>query len=67
MVNISDKLSGAYKLSQEAATKVKNKKISVINSRHLSVSSGLIVLRVAEEIGKGKSHEEIVKLAEVVA
>jgi len=64
VVNISDKLSGAYKLSQEASSIVQNKKISVINSRHLSVSLGLVVLRVAEEIGKGKTHEEIVKLVE---
>ena len=64
VVNISDKLSGAYKLSQEASSIVQNKKISVINSRHLSVSLGLVVLRVAEEIGKGKPHELIVKLAE---
>jgi len=64
VVNISDKLSGAYKLSQEASSIVQNKKISVINSRHLSVSLGLIVLRVAEQILKGTTHEEIVKLAE---
>jgi DegV family protein with EDD domain len=64
VVNISDKLSGAHKLSQEASSIVQNKKISVINSRHLSVSLGLIVLRVAEEIAKGKPHEEIVKLTE---
>jgi DegV family protein with EDD domain len=64
VVNISDKLSGAYKLSQEAASVVKDKKISVINSRHLSVSLGLVVFRMAEEISKGKGHEEIVKSAE---
>ncbi len=63
VVNISDKLSGAHKLSKEASSIVQNKKISVINSRHLSVSLGLVVLRIAEEIGKGKTHEEIVKLA----
>jgi DegV family protein with EDD domain len=38
--------------------------MSVINSRNLSVSLGLIVMRVAEEISKGTSHEEIVKWAE---
>jgi DegV family protein with EDD domain len=64
VVNISDKLSGAHKLSKEASSIVQNKKISVIDSRHLSVSLGLVVLRVAEEIGKGKPHDEIVKLAE---
>jgi len=64
VMNISDKLSGAHKLCQEASSIVQNKKISVINSRHLSVSLGLVVLRVAEEISKGKPHDEIVKLAE---
>jgi len=64
VMNISDKLSGAHKLSQEASSIVQNKKISVINSKHLSVSLGLVVLRVAEEISKGKPHDEIVKLVE---
>lgn len=63
VVNISDKLSGAYQLSLKASSTVPNKKISVINSRHLSASLGLIVLRVAEEIQQGKSHEEIVESA----
>jgi DegV family protein with EDD domain len=64
VVNISDKLSGAFNLSQEASSVVQNKKISVINSRHLSVSLGLVVMRVAEEISKGTPHEKIVGLAE---
>jgi DegV family protein with EDD domain len=64
VVNISDKLSGAYTFSQEASSIIQNKRISVIDSRHLSVSLGLIVLRVAEEILKGKTHEEIVRLAD---
>jgi DegV family protein with EDD domain len=64
VVNISDKLSGACNISQEASSTLKNKKISIINSKHLSVSLGLVVLRVAKEIFKGKPHEEIVKLTE---
>ncbi len=64
VVNISDKLSGAFKLSQEASSTIQNKKISVIDSRHLSVSLGLVVLRIAEEILKGKTHQEIVRRAE---
>lgn len=64
VVNISDKLSGAFKLSQEASSTVRTKKISVINSRHLSVSLGLIVLRAAEEIRKGMPHEEVVRSAD---
>lgn len=64
VVTISDKLSGVYKLTQNAAATIKDKKISVINSRHLSASLGLIVLRVAEAIREGKSHDEIVRLTE---
>lgn len=64
VVHISDKLSGALRLSKEASSVVKNKKISLINSRHLSASLGLIVLRIAEAIGENINHEKIVKLAE---
>lgn len=63
-VHISDGLSGAFKLSREAAKVVKDKKIDVLNSKHLSASLGLIVLRVAEAIKDGKKHEEVVNAAE---
>ena len=63
-VMISDKLSGTYRMTQDAASVVKNKKIDIVNCRHLSVSQGLIVLRMAEAIREGKTHQEIVKLAE---
>jgi DegV family protein with EDD domain len=64
VVHISDKLSGAFKLSKEAASLLIDKKVSLIDSRNLSASLGLIVLRMAEAIQQGKHHEEIVKLAE---
>jgi DegV family protein with EDD domain len=64
VVNISDKLSGTFKLCQEASSIVQDTKISVIDSKHLSVSMGLIVSRMAEEIFYGTPHEEIVKQAE---
>jgi DegV family protein with EDD domain len=64
VVHISEKLSGAFRLSKEASSVIKNKKISLINSRHLSASLGLIVLRIAETIGDGIKHEELVNLAE---
>ncbi len=64
VIHISDKLSGAFRLSKEASSVIKNKKISLINSRHLSASLGLIVLRIAEAIKEGIEHEELVKLAE---
>jgi DegV family protein with EDD domain len=59
VVNISDKLSGACRFSREAASQIKNKKIRVADSRNLSVSQGLIVLRVAEAIAGKSTHENI--------
>jgi DegV family protein with EDD domain len=64
VVHISNKLSGAFRLSKEASSVIKNKRISLINSRHLSASLGLIVLRIAEAIKEGIKHEELVNLAE---
>lgn len=62
--NLSDKLSGIHGLCHKAASEIKNKKIKVIDSKHISVSLGLIVLRVAEAIREGKSFEEITRLTE---
>ena len=65
-VNLSDKLSGTFHTSQKAAQTVSkefNKTISVINSKGISGSIGLIVLRIAEAIEKGYSHNQIVKMA----
>jgi len=64
VVHISDKLSGAQRLSKDASSVIKNKKISLINSRHLSASLGLIVLRIAEAIREDIEHDKIVELAE---
>jgi DegV family protein with EDD domain len=66
-VNLSDKLSGTFHTSQKAAqivSKEFNKPISVINSKGISGSIGLIVLRIAEAIEKGYPHNRIVELAE---
>jgi DegV family protein with EDD domain len=66
-VNLSDKLSGTFNTSQRAAQSVAKefgKKITVINSKGISGSIGLIVLRIAEAIESGKQHDEIVKMAE---
>jgi DegV family protein with EDD domain len=64
VVNISEGLSGAYKQAVEASSVVKDKKISLINSKHLSVTLSLIVLRIAQAIQEGKTHDQIVQLAE---
>jgi DegV family protein with EDD domain len=66
-VHLSDNLSGTYFNSCKAAQKISmefNKPISVFNSRNLSGSLGLIVLRIAQAIESGYSHDEIVSRAE---
>lgn len=66
-VNLSDKLSGTFHTSQKAAQIVSrefNKKISVIDSRGISGSIGLIVLRIAQAIENGYEHDRIVEMAE---
>jgi DegV family protein with EDD domain len=66
-VHVSDKLSGTFFSSQKAAQKISrefNKPVTVLNSRNLSGSLGLIVLRIAKAIEEGLSHDEIVALAE---
>jgi hypothetical protein len=66
-VNLSDKLSGTFHSSQKAAqivSKEFNKPITVINSRGISGSVGLVVLRIAEAIEKGLSHNQIIKMSE---
>ena len=64
VVSISDGLSGAHKQTIEAASIVKDKKISLINSKNLSGTLGLIILRAAQAIQEGKTHDEIVQLVE---
>jgi DegV family protein with EDD domain len=66
-LNVSDKFSGTFNSSQRAALKVSaefNKPITVINSKSVSGSVGLLALRIAEAIEAGISHDEIVKLSE---
>jgi DegV family protein with EDD domain len=57
-------LSGACAYSRQAAEKVKDKKIGIIDSKNLSVSLGLIVMRAAEALSRGMTHEEIVEKTE---
>jgi DegV family protein with EDD domain len=66
-VHLSDKLSGTFFSSQKAAQKISRefgKEITVINSKNLSGTLGLIVLRAAKAIESGLSHEEVVALTE---
>ena len=66
-IHLTDKFSGTFGSSQkaaQAASKEFNKPITVLNSKNLSGSLGLIILRVAQAIEAGLSHDEIVMNAE---
>lgn len=65
-IHLSDKLSGTFNSSQKAATAISkefNKPISVINSKNLSGALGLVLLRTAQAIESGYSHDQIVNMA----
>jgi len=62
--SLSSGLSGAWNFSRQAAEKVAEKKISVIDTKTLSVAEGLIVMRAAEALSCGASYDEIVRLSE---
>jgi DegV family protein with EDD domain len=62
-VHMSKHLSGTWNASHKAAQSVMaetGKTITAIDSRHLSGTLGLMVLRTAEAIADGLSHDEIV-------
>lgn len=64
-IHLSDKLSGTFNSSRKAAGAVSkefNKPITVIDSKNLSGSLGLLVLRTAQAIEAGHSHDKIVKM-----
>jgi DegV family protein with EDD domain len=66
-VHLSDKLSGTFNSSLKAARSVSsefNKPVTVLNSRNLSGALGLIILRAAQAIEAGLSHDEVVSQTE---
>ncbi len=66
-IHLSDQLSGTFFSSQKAAMKISaefGKPVTVLNSRNLSGSLGLIMLRTAQAIEDGVSHDEVVTMAE---
>jgi DegV family protein with EDD domain len=62
--SLSSGLSGAYSFSRQAAEKVSEKRISIIDTKALSAVQGLIVMRAVEALSGGASHDEIVRLSE---
>ena len=66
-IHLSEKLSGTFNSSQKAALAISkefNKPIAVINSKNLSGALGLVVLRTAQAIEAGYSHDQIVNMAQ---
>jgi uncharacterized protein len=62
-IHLGKQFSGTFSNSQRAAKAVgeqSGKEISVINTNRVSSALGLVVLRAAEAIEQGKSHDEIV-------
>ncbi len=66
-IHISRQLSGTFSNSERAAKAVgeqSGKQISVLSSNRLSGALGLVVLRAAEAIENGMSHEELAEKIE---
>jgi len=58
-IQVSGRLSGTFSLSAREAARLGGKRISVVDSRNDSGSQALIVLRAAELIAEGRSHDEV--------
>ncbi|MFW6136654.1 MAG: DAK2 domain-containing protein [Candidatus Aminicenantaceae bacterium] len=64
MISISGKLSGMLRMMQQAAGQLAGKNIHVIDSRNLSASEGLVVIRAAEALEAGTPLIDVLKQAE---
>jgi len=65
-IHLSDKFSGTFNSSLKAAQTVSEefgKPVSVLNSKSISGALGLIVLRTAQAIEAGYSHDQVVTMA----
>ncbi|MDP8201425.1 MAG: DegV family protein [Candidatus Tenebribacter burtonii] len=58
-IHISDKLSGLYKISKQMEDNFRENEITVFNSKQLTVSEGLVVLRTAMAIEAGMTFEDL--------
>ncbi|MGB8491375.1 MAG: DegV family protein [Bacteroidales bacterium] len=66
-VHLSEKLSGTFYSSVKASKKISRefgKKITVLNSRSISGTLGLVVLRTAQAIEAGYTHDKVVEMAD---
>ncbi|MCX6254476.1 MAG: DegV family EDD domain-containing protein [Bacteroidia bacterium] len=66
-IHLSDKLSGTFNSSQKAALTISkefNKSISVLDSKNISGALGLLIMRAAQAIEAGYSHNQVVEMIE---
>lgn len=61
---VSEKLSGVYQGTAHEIAAGALQNVHLVNSRQLSVTEGLVVLRVARAIEKGMSYEQIIAALE---
>ena len=64
-LHLPQALSGTYNNAVKAAQKISlefNKKITVLDAKNLSGGLGLLVLKAAESIANGSTHEEVVDI-----
>jgi uncharacterized protein len=64
MVSISGKLSGMQQVMQQAAGRLSGTPVHVIDSRNLSASEGLLVLRMAQALEDGMSLNDVLASAD---
>lgn len=62
-VHISGKLSGMLRLAEQTAKDMGDCSIRVFDSRQLTAAQGLVVLRIAESIRRGRPFDEIIEKA----
>lgn len=61
-LHIAEALSGTVDSAREAAKEIDESKISVVDTRQLSTSLGLIVRELANELENGANHDDLVEL-----
>ncbi|HEX2968098.1 MAG TPA: DegV family protein, partial [Bacteroidales bacterium] len=66
-IHLSDKLSGTFNSSQKASLNIASefgKPVTVLNSKNVSGALGLVVLRAAQAIEQGCTHDQVVAMAQ---
>jgi DegV family protein with EDD domain len=62
-ITVGSKISRTYESAVVAAGEMPDKKITVVDSEHVSMAEGFMAITAAEALAAGKSHEEAVAAA----